>query len=772
MLTRIAAALFFTLSCTGLHAQSNNHDVGIDSLVSCPPALIEVPDGLQAATAGDPNLLPVRMNADTYELLDKEVLHMAGNTTIIQGSRGVYADEIIYNRDTYRAEVKGNVRLYTSHGDEISAESMQMEPDTFTGTAQNVQVRIAGRTPLYASREQAGFFEDRSFFASSLRGETDTDRPAATDGRAVYIRARAEAESADFEGTDYELLRNASLTTCVEGNNDVRLEAEEIELDHSTGTGTAKNMTVRFKGVPVFYFPRASFPINDERKTGYLFPEFGYENKDGLILGLPYYINIAPDRDATIVPRILGKRGAQLYGEYRYLSPEFNGDIQAEVLPSDDVYGEDRYAFGLNHDHALTGRWDMRVGYHTISDSHYTQDFSSSIGAVSSGYLLQDAKLNYRGEHVTFSTRLAAYEPSNSLTDVDVNEPHKRLPEISFGLREQPLGALRFGLESDYVHFSHDDLSDGNRLRFKPYISLPIERMYGHLTPRVSSQTIRYSLNRSSDDKGEDSPSVTVPITSIDGGLFFERMVHINRHSYLQTLEPRLFYVQIPEKQKQRHFPNFDTSESHMTSFSHYFRENRFFGGDRVGDTEQVTVGLTSRVLNGETGEQHASLSLGQVFYFEDREIGLRDGSGPETGDQSDILAELDIRVTADWSLRGFSRYDLEEKDFGYVQVSADYHQSPQRNASVSYSRILDTSEQLKFDFQTPLGTSWQLDASAAYSLEDSKTRSSFLGVTYDGCCWAASMGIKHYLDGNGQFKDRYLFTFALDDLGKIKGGL
>ncbi len=774
MLTRTAVALFFTLACTGLYAQNNSEAHGFDSLDLCPPGVIGVPQDLSEATAGDPDLLPLRMNADEYELVDKEVLYMTGNATIVQGNRGVYADEIIYNRGTYQAEVKGNIRLYTSRGDEISAESMRMEPDTFTGTAQKVQIKIARSPPLHSSREKADAIGDHSLFASSGSGAKDTSGEAVDGEQTTYIRARAEAESVDFEGSDYELLRNVSLTTCLEGNNDVRLEADEIELDHSTGTGTAKNMTVRFKDVPVFYFPKASFPINDERKTGYLFPEFGYENKDGAMLGLPYYINIAPDRDATIVPRILSKRGVQLYGEYRYLSPEFSGDIQGEVLPSDDEYGEDRYAYGLTHNHALTDRWGLSVDYHTVSDSDYMRDFASSIGAVSSGYLLQNATVDYRDDRFAFSTRLAAYEPTNRLTDASVH-PYERLPEISFDLREQSFGPMRFGFESDHVSFSHDDLTDGTRLRFKPSLSLPLEREYGYLTPRVSSQIIRYSLNHgsekgSSEDEKDDSPSVTVPITSIDGGLFFERMIRIRGDSYLQTLEPRMFYVKIPERSKQQDFPNFDTSESHMTSFSHYFRENRFFGGDRVGDIDQMTVGLTSRILSEETGEQHASLSLGQRFYFEDREIGL--SNEPETEDQSDLLTELSVRVAADWNLRGFTRYDLEEKDFGYAQVSADYEHSEHRNASVSYSRILGTSEQVNFEFETPVGSSWQLDAGLAYSLEDSKTRSSFLGMTYDGCCWAASMGVQHYLDGNGEFKDRYLFTFALDDLGKIKGGL
>ncbi len=774
MLIRTAAALFLTLVCMGLYAQDSPQNTGVDSLYSCPPGVIEVPQHLREATAADPDVLPLRMNADEYQLLDKEVLHMTGNATIIQGNRGVYADKIIFHRGTYQTEITGNIRLYTSSGDEISAESMQMEPDTFTGTAQKVQIKIARRTPLHSNRGKADAFAEHSLFTSSPGGATDANGEAVAGEHATYIRARAEAESADFEGADYELLRNVSLTTCLEGNNDVRLEAEEIVLDHSTGTGTAKNMTVRFKDVPVFYFPKASFPINDERKTGYLFPEFGYEDEDGAMLGLPYYINIAPDRDATIVPRILSRRGVQLYGEYRYLSPQFSGEIQGEVLPSDDVYDEDRYAYGLNHNHVLTDRWGLSVDYHTVSDSDYMRDFASSIGAVSSGYLLQNATLGYRGDQFTFSTRLAAYEPTNRLTDAST-DPYERLPEISLDLREQSLGPVHFGFESDHVSFSHDDRTDGTRMRFKPSLSLPLEREYGYLTPRVSSQTIRYSLNHgsekeSSDDEKDDSPSVTVPIMSIDGGLFFERMIRLRGDSYLQTLEPRLFYVKISERQKQQDFPNFDTSESHMTSFSHYFRENRFFGGDRVGDTEQMTVGMTSRILSEETGEQHASLSLGQRFYFEDREIGI--SNEPDTKDQSDLLTELSVRVAPDWNLRGFARYDLEEKDFGYAQVSADYEYSEHRNASASYSRTLDTSEQLKFEFETPVGSSWQLDAGLAYSLEDSKTRSSFLGMTYDGCCWTASMGVQHYLDGNGEFKDRFLFTFALDDLGKIKGGL
>ena len=330
------------------------------------------------------------------------------------------------------------------------------------------------------------------------------------------------------------------------------------------------------------------------------------------------------------------------------------------------------------------------------------------------------------------------------------------------------------GVNSEYTQFEHDSSTrvTGSRAIVTPFVSLPLEAIYGYLTPKVSLQNTSYSLSNVGEEVTDSSPSASIPIFSVDGSVVFERLFESGSTPYFQTLEPRLFYVNIPEETDQNAFPIFDTSESVANSFGHFFRENRFFGKDRVGDTEQVTVGLTSRIINDDSGEQRLKMSVGQIIYLADRVIRLNPETEPDTSSKSDFIGELTANLNTDWSVTGFSLWSAEENELQTIRVSADYYNSRRRNASVAYSETRDVTQQINFDFETPLSAQWQLGVSTAYSIEDSELRSSSLDLSYDGCCWAAKVGTQRYLDGSGEFKNRILFTLELDDLGRIRSSL
>ena len=344
------------------------------------------------------------------------------------------------------------------------------------------------------------------------------------------------------------------------------------------------------------------------------------------------------------------------------------------------------------------------------------------------------------------------------------------MPEVNLNLRAQDLGPIRLGLQNRFTQFEADDDTrvTGSRTRIKPYVSLPLEKVYGYVKPKASLYNISYSLDNAEDN----SPSASIPVFSVDSELIFERLFQAGDTPFFQTLQPRLFYVNIPEETDQNAFPVFDTAVSTPNSYDHFFRENRFFGGDRVGDTEQITVGLTSRIVNDDTGEQRMKLSLGQVYYLEDRNIQINPEIEPDTEDTSDFIGEITAKITDDWNATGFGLYDDDDGELDVLRLSADYYNSPRRNASISYTDFNDVAEQVGFSFDAPLSPSWQLDGSANYSLTDSEFRSSRFGVTYDGCCWAVKLTTQRYLDGRGEFNNRYLFTLELDDLGQIRSQL
>ena len=767
MLTTCCAATFTWSAAT---AQSPTLDAQVEFAGAeiCRPSLISVPVELKAASGGTG--LPIHIEADSIETEADNTVILRGSAEVVQGARGVYAERIVYHRDTYRANAAGGVVFYTAGGDEIRAEALDLEVDTFVGKGAGVRFKLAD--------------DDRPG-----DGQNEGQNDEQNDDK-VYARARGSAQNVDFEGGDFQRLENVTMTTCAEGNDDVLLSAREIELDHVAGVGTAKSMTVKFKQIPIFYFPTATFPINDQRKTGFLFPAAGYDNESGVMVEAPYYINIAPQYDATVVPRVLSERGAQLFGEFRYLGENGRGAVRGEFLPSDDAYQDangkdaDRYAFNYNHRHRFGDDWRATVDWQTLSDSDYLRDFSNEVAnqvdVAASSYVAKKAELDYFGEALRFSARGLAYDSTNDAIS-RTDRPYQTVPQLQLEARPRKLGFFRGGLEAQYSNFRHDDKDkvNGTRLRVKPSISVPLEKSYGYLAPKASLQAIRYSLDNNA--SADDTPAVDIPIYSVDGRLFFDRQLDYGGASYSQTLTPRLLYVNIPKKRGQDEFPHFDTSIGSNSSFAHFFRENRFFGGDRVGDTEQISVGVTSRITDNTTGRQRFKLSLGQIFYLKDREIGLPPAESeppakPETENTSGVLGEVTAAVSGNWAVTGFARWNDDRDELGAFRLSADYHRDKRRNASAAYTYndavSTQTSEQINLAFQTPLGPRWQLQGSGAYSLEEDEVQSSGIGLSYDGCCWAARVASQRYLDGEGKQKNRLIFTFELDDLGRIRSRL
>lgn len=736
------ATIMTTLPVPVVHAQSAS--AGFAGINICKPGRIDIPLELQGSAAGEQSGLPIHLEADKLETESlapnkNGVLKLFGKAHIVQGKRGVYADQITYAQDTEQANANGNVRLYTSRGDEVLADSLELEMPAFIGRARNARIKFAEESE-----------------------ETAAD--------IAYVRARASADSIEFAGGDYQRLHNATFSSCEQGNDDVLLVAKEIELDHAAGIGTAKSMKVKFKNVPIFYFPQVSFPINNQRKSGFLFPNVGYDKESGAILEAPYYLNLAPHHDATVTPRVLSKRGVQLYGEYRYLTQKSEGNVQAEVLPSDDVFNDDRYAWHYRHQQNFNARWNMDVDLQSVSDRNYLRDFTSDVGVVSASLIPQQANLFYHSPNIFFKASASAYEPANSSVS-DAERPYDRLPLLNLNIKSPRRGLFQYGINYELAHFdrdeSEDNVNSATRLRIKPYVSMPIKRSYGYVTPKLALQSISYSLDNNATE--QTSPSVTVPVTSIDSGLFFERQFVRNDSRFLQTLEPRLLYLNIPENRKQNTFPNFDSGNGSESSFGHLFRENRFFGGDRIGDTHQIAVALTSRIINRNDARQRLKLSVGQIFFLEDRQVRLPDETMPATKQRSDFFTEASTSVTEHWDIRGFVRMNSESNDLEFAQISTQYSDNSRKDLSIGYSRVRDSSEQVNLKFQTPIGNQWQINAKARYSIRENETRSSEIGLTYDGCCWATGLFAQHYLDGTGHFKNRFIITFELNDLGRIR---
>ncbi len=738
----------------------------------CSPDRIDIPSALKDAPAGDPNEQPTLIKADEVES-EPNVIRLSGNAQATQGKRGIYAEQITYDKRSNQATATHNVRFYTARGDEVLADSLHLQMDTATGVAQNVRAQFVDELPPQTSRTHHNYLEDYSLLAPFRNKGLPATEPSTTDNQ-TYVRFRATADRIEFDGVEHERLYNTRFSSCTRGNEDVVLQAKEIELDYTAGVGTAKSIVVKFKRIPLLYLPIASFPITSKRKSGFLIPDIRSERASGIIISAPYYINIAPNYDATVIPKIVTKRGVQLYGEYRYLTQQSapyqsSGIIKAEVLPADAVFKRNRYALIYQHKQDFNDNWSGGIDFQRLSDTHYLEDFSSGFGATSLSYVPQRADLLYQSSELFFKASLSAYQTVNSNVSV-TDAPYSRLPEINLNLKPRELGSFKYGIESDFTHFKLPSnrpsgrlsgRATGTRLRTKPHISFPIHRSYGYVIPKISLQTIDYTL-----DSGNLS-SISVPIISVDSGLFFERTFERKDARFFQTLEPRLFYVKIPPKLKQEIRPNFDSGIRENNSFSHLFRENRFFGGDRVGDTHQITLGLTSRITDS-VGKQRLKVSLGQIFFLDRREVGLSNTTPPETQNQSSFVTEITATVTEDWDIRTFTRID-KANTVEFARISVDYYHSPRRNATIGYSLDKDSSEQVNLAFQLPIARRWQIDGEGKYSTRQSEIREFAVGINYDSCCWAVKLLAERSLVGIDKFQNRFTIALELGVLGRVR---
>lgn len=741
-----------------------------DNSAVCAPEVITVPPQLRSVAPETADEIPppstIYSEADVMQTEGKNQVVLIGNASILHGRRGLYADKIIYHRSSHRAIATGNVVLYSNFGDAIRADTLELDLDTFHGEGSAIQIQFAQRATGSVQEGQAG--------------------RAHTDSAQHEVHATATAQSIVWQGDNFQQLQNVTMTACAGRNRDVLLRAREISLDHHNGVGNAQGMTLQFKKIPVFYFPSITFPINAQRKTGFLFPKFGYDDDSGLILETPYYLNLAPHYDATLIPRILSQRGMQLFGQFRYLSARGSGSFRSEFLPSDNQFNDqNRYAFGYTHRHELDDRWRAAVDWHTISDREYLRDFSNQVNIIAASYVEQNARLDYFSNDVQFIARVAAYDSANGNIG-ESNRPYEILPQLSLTLSPRAFGFWESGAHLEYTHFRHTQSESGNstrrhgsRVKIAPYISAPFRKPSGYLIPKLALQIIRYRLNQPTTETSSLSPSVTVPIFSLDSGMFFERPIFrqpSGNAKYLQTLEPRIFYLNIPARLKQttHRFPNFDSGYGSASSFAHFFRENRFFGSDRVGDTEQISIGLTSRILDHDHASQLLTLSLGQVFYLKDRRIGLTADAPADRSGTSGFLSELDATLSKHWSLSGFARWHDRSSDLAALRFSTHYTHSQFRHAAFGYnfnahsSQTSNDSKQIDFTLYTPLRPRWQLQTATRYSLAAKQIQSVEIGVDIAGCCGAIRLGTKRYLDDDGTHKNSFIAALELRAFGQI----
>ena len=618
-------------------------------------------------------------------------------------------------------------------------------------------------------------FEEPGVRLSSVDARIDLDDETFETGRTSYRidvdGRRASGEAARVSGRPGGVfeLEGATYSSCPPEALDWFFRASRIRLDTESGIGTARGIALRFKGVPVFALPTFSFPVGTKRKTGFLAPAVARGDSTGFELLVPWYWNIRPELDATFVPRLMTKRGVQLGTELRWLNPRGAWTLDHELLRDAERGDEWRRFTRLSHAGTLGTRWTTAVEYATVSDDEYFEDLGNSLQRASVTHLEQRAELVYEDPTTVAAVRLQGFETVDASLDAPTERPYRRVPQVAIRSEypARPLG-LRGAVDGEFVYFDRRDSATGARVDLRPELSLPLGGDAWFVEPAASFRLTHYGL----DDGGPedlDSATRSLPTASVDAGLFFDRT--LGDGGSVQTLEPRLFYLRVPYRD-QDGLPVFDSSAFDF-NVSQLFRENRYSGPDRVADADQLSLALTTRIIDGEDGRESLRASVGQILFFDGRRVRLPDerfgtpGSlGDADADRSDLVAEIATRFRPDWLARANLQWNPDTDTTVRGSALLSYRPGPDRIVNLGH-RVVNTGTSAETE-QLDVSTIWSLAGLGAdewrvaarwnYSLDADVSLETLVGVEYDSCCWALRAAARRYISDDGEDHDNAFY--------------
>ncbi len=686
----VAFSLLVSGAPAGLRAQVCPESVPIDEQRA---ALIAENEDV------DPADLPILVESDRaeYSALDESVF--TGGVRVRRGTQTLVSDNAVYDPLTGRVAIDGEVS-FSQPGLLVSGTDASWDSVTRRADVKEVTFDLP-QTP-----------------------------------------ARGHASTVRVVNEEQATLKDVRYTTCPQGDEDWWLRSDSLELDTAEEVGVMRKARLDFKGVPVIYVPYFNFPLSLKRKSGFLIPELRQSDRTGTEFSAPWYWNIAPNYDMTITPRFMSKRGVMLMTENRYLTENSVGQFDMEYLPSDDRDPDnaDRRYNSLVHTTRYANDWRLFANLKDVSDSRYFEDFGRGIGLTSQTHLQRLVQLRRANEVWRIGLRAENYRTIDRGIDQE-DRPYARLPAISAdGFWRDGFLGLDWGLRSELAHFSRDEGVKGARVWLQPEASLPVEGPGYFFVPSLSWRHVSYALN-SNDDGEEDHPSMTAPIAKVDAGLIFER--ERPDSDYTQTLEPRLLYAYIPRR-GQDDLPVFDTGEPDFNAVQ-LFRANRFIGADRLGDTNQVSVGVTSRILESVTGREFLTATLGKAWYLSDRDVVLPE-EVDELDDDSPIVLELGMRLFKSWNANLGYQWLEEERDTRLAEARVQYQPAPNRVLNLQYRYRPGLLEDAEISLGWPLSRRWSFVGQLEYSLRDETTIDRLVGLQYESCCWAARLATERHI--------------------------
>ena len=558
---------------------------------------------------------------------------------------------------------------------------------------------------------------------------------------------RGAADTLEINQDGKLTLDGVEYTTCPPGSEDWLMQGKSIVLDTKKGVGTAKGMQLKFKGIPILYAPYLSFPIGNARKSGVLTPEIGSSGRSGNEIRVPWYWNIAPNYDAMITPRLLTNRGVQLATEFRYLTERNKGVIAADYLPDDDIINTARHQFRFQHLTLFGNGWRNQINLREVSDSQYYEDLGGSLSVSSITHLNRNIRFDYYSPNFSMLGQVQDYQTIDDAIAAD-QQPYRRLPQILInGSWDMPLG-FRFGIDGEVVNFDRNVGVTGWRFNAAPKLELPITRPGWFITPAVTMDYTRYKLKNILPGE-QASLTRTIPITSLDTGLILERsMKNSNR---VQTIEPRLLYVHIPQRD-QDNLPIFDTITPDM-NLVQLFRKNRYLGIDRIGDTDHISVGITTRILNLSTGRELMSATIGQTRYLSDRTVRLSDPTMTTT-ETSDYIAQLRFLLFKNVNFDFGHQWGSGVEDMTKSEARLQYRPADNKILNLAYRFRRDSLKQGDLSWSWPIASRWNFVGRYNFSFRDQEVLEQFFGLEYESCCWGLRLVSRRHISTRDGTRD------------------
>jgi LPS-assembly protein len=741
-LTPVALVACWLLHAGGARAQSEA------PLVLKPSPMLR--DDIPADTRDQ---LPTYVSGDRVSGRTDVETTIEGQAQLRRGATVIRGDRLEYHQPDDLARARGNVRINRA-GDVFEGPLLELKVESFEG-----------------------FFENPRY-------------------RLLRNNAYGEAERIDFIDDKRAIIRKATYTTCQRHPGpswmpDWILRAASIRIDNEEEVGQASDAQLSFFGVPILPVPSLTFPLSEKRKSGVLPPTIGLDNRNGLELTVPYYWNIAPNRDATLYPTLMTKRGVDLGGEFRYLERDYQGTLRGNYMPSDKLRDSGRWGYSIRHEGVIgtslpIGALGLNLNLNRVSDDNYWRDFSSSTASLTQRLLANDASLSWAQGNFSVNARALKWQ---TLQDVQapIVPPYDRLPQLVGRYTRSNLpGGLEAHVEADYTKFQSDRVLNGQpnaqRAFTHAQISRPWQAPGWFFTPKLQLHATEYQFDAPLVN-GARSANRALPTFSLDSGLVFERDARYFGRNFRQTLEPRAFYVYTPFRDQSR-LPNYDSARSDF-NFATIYTENAFVGNDRISDNNLLTLGATTRLLDPDTGAEAARLGVAQRLRFKDQRVTLP-GETPISERLSDLLFGASINWTPQWSFDSTVQYNPKTRRSIRSTIGGRYSPGNYRVISAAYRLQRGASEQIDVGWQWPLNDlwgdkgqdlgpgrgegegRWYSVGRLNVSLKDRRLVDTLVGLEYDAGCWLGRIVFERLQSGTTSSNKRILFQLEFVGFSRL----